>query len=218
MSLINRFNKTNLDLENPAPAGGPINDPQSNYTHKYTNKDKYLDNFSVSSSPNSIFGTEGENIQEKSSFEKTNLDLERNLPTGGPINDPSSGFVHKYTRKEPYLDKFQGARSLNSDFGTIGKEILPNSIFATTGLDVENPNAGVKQGGTGGPNRTNSYNVPTGIYTFMRSTNIFNESTNYDVGILREKNNTIKNFLLHKYTPTNLYLDSQDWKDKFNQY
>lgn len=38
------------------------------------------------------------------SFTKTNLDLESNLPSGGPINDPASRYVHKYTSDNTYLN------------------------------------------------------------------------------------------------------------------
>jgi hypothetical protein len=36
------------------------------------------------------------------SFSKTNFDLENPKPQGGPINDPSSGFIHKFTPKNTY--------------------------------------------------------------------------------------------------------------------
>ena len=84
--------------------------------------------------------------------------------------------------------------------------------FNKTNLDVQNPLP------LGGPNRTNSYNIPTGLYESNRSTNIFNISTNYDISVLKEKDNTTKKFQLHKYTPSNKYLLSKDWEDKFNQY
>ena len=37
------FRFTNLDLEDKRPAGGPQNDPASNYVHKFTPDNKYID-------------------------------------------------------------------------------------------------------------------------------------------------------------------------------
>ena len=49
-------NKTSYDLTNTQPAGGPINDPESGFTHTYTPNNKYLDSFDVRASNNSNFG------------------------------------------------------------------------------------------------------------------------------------------------------------------
>ena len=76
--------KTNLDLTNPNPFGGPINSSRYNHQHLYTPNNSYLDKFSEAASPNSAFGTKGDEILPGSIFEKTSLDIENPLPTGGP--------------------------------------------------------------------------------------------------------------------------------------
>jgi len=206
--LDESFSETNYDLENPSPTGGPIHDPKSNYVHKYSDKlgKGYLDKFQGARSKNSNFGTEGTDIKSNSSFEKTNLDLENPSPTGGPINDINSGFTHKYTPSNKYTDNYQGARSNNSSFGTEGTDIKPKSIFETTGLDVENPNAGTKQGGTGGPNRTNSSNIPNGQYINIGTNNLFGFKFKNHLGVLYNKEGTPVITKLHQYTPKNTYM------------
>ena len=42
---------TNLDVENPAPIGGPIHITDDNHQHKYTPDNTYLDNFQGAQSP-----------------------------------------------------------------------------------------------------------------------------------------------------------------------
>jgi len=37
-------------------------------------------------------------------FKTTNLDLEDNRPSGGPLNDPASRFVHKFTPRNTYAE------------------------------------------------------------------------------------------------------------------
>ena len=77
-------NKTSLDLTNPLPFGGPINASRYQHQHLYTSENSYLDKFSEFASPNSAFGTEGDEILPGSIFEKTSLDIENPLPTRGP--------------------------------------------------------------------------------------------------------------------------------------
>ena len=82
-------NKTSYDLTNSQPAGGPINDINSGYSHTYTPDNKYLDNFGAAASNNSNFGiigngTNSANIENDSIFSKTSLDIEDNRPVGGP--------------------------------------------------------------------------------------------------------------------------------------
>ena len=40
----------------------------------------------------------------ENSLNKTNFDLDSKEPSGGPINDSDSGFEHKYTPTNTYLD------------------------------------------------------------------------------------------------------------------
>lgn len=76
--------KTNLDLTNPNPFGGPINDSRYQHQHLYTPQNTYLKKFQEAASPNSAFGTEGDEVLPGSVFEKTSLDIENPLPIGGP--------------------------------------------------------------------------------------------------------------------------------------
>lgn len=76
--------KTNLDLTNPTPFGGPINASRYQHQHLYTPENTYLDKFQEAASPNSNFGINGDEVQNNSIFEKTSLDIENPLPTGGP--------------------------------------------------------------------------------------------------------------------------------------
>lgn len=76
--------KTSLDLTNPSPFGGPINASRYQHQHLYTPENTYLKKFQEAASPNSAFGTEGDEVLPGSIFEKTSLDVENPLPIGGP--------------------------------------------------------------------------------------------------------------------------------------
>jgi hypothetical protein len=39
--ISNSFDKSNLDINNTKPNGGPINEPKYNYEHKFTPKNGY---------------------------------------------------------------------------------------------------------------------------------------------------------------------------------
>lgn len=77
-----------------------------------------------------------------------------------------------------------------------------------TNLDVENPQP------LGGPNRTNSSNIPTGFYKNKSTHNITDEIGEV---VLKEKDGKDVISQLNRWTPTNTYLKSKDWEDKFNQ-
>ena len=77
-------NKTDFDLTNSNPFGGPINASKYQHQHLYTPENTYLDKFQEAASPNSNFGINGDEVQNNSIFEKTSLDMENPLPTGGP--------------------------------------------------------------------------------------------------------------------------------------
>ena len=91
----------------------------------------------------------------------------------------------------------------------IGKKInsLINS-FDKTNLDVEDPRP------LGGPNRTNSYRIPTGQYLNIGTHNITDEKGEVT---LKEKDGKDVVTQLHRWTPTNKYLNSKDWEDKFKK-
>ena len=97
-----------LDIED----NDPINVPKYNHKQEYTGKlgDTYKDEKGgmLARSPISNFGINDDEIQHNNIFKKTNLDLERTEPLGGPINTKSTrhaeGFVHKYTPTNPFID------------------------------------------------------------------------------------------------------------------
>ena len=133
------------------------------------------------------------------SFHETNLDLEDSSPLGGPIGDPSSGFIHTYTPKNTYL---------NSELASKVKGTSKNeNSFKVTGLDLENSQAGTKQGGNGGPNRTNP-SIPTGQYQNKRSSNMFGfKFSNANIDI-KNKEGKVVTTQLQQYTPKASYMDS----------
>ena len=97
-----------------------------------------------------------------------------------------------------YNKKYEDSPLASKEIGTSENE----NSFSITGLDLENPQAGVKQGGSGGPNRTNSNNIPTGQFTNQRSPNHFG---------WRFKDEVINlgpNVTLNQWTPENKYMDS----------
>ena len=141
----------------------------------------------------------------KHTRDRTNYDVEHPLPIGGPMHFPEDGHHHQYTPNNTYLDNYQEARSNNSSFGVEGEVVLKGSTFETTGLDIENPNAGPEQGGNGGPNRVVDKKIPGGLYTNKKSTDPFN--TNITPVLTNEDGNMITN-QLHQYTENNKYIDS----------
>jgi len=128
----------------------------------------------------------------KNSLNQTNLDVENSQPLGGPNSFPNYNHDQKYSPSNTYLDNYQEAASPNSSFGINNTTINNNNIFKNgTNLDVENDNP------NGGPNRTNSSNIPSGIY----STPIVNNTTAATPvgGVLMNDNGTIYKSLLHQY-------------------
>jgi hypothetical protein len=100
--LRNSLNKTDLDVENSTPNGGPISygDLDNNFVHKYGPRNTYLDvmtrggngsgDISPEGSPISDFGIEDTNLQPGNIFEISALDTISNLAgvkqgtNGGP--------------------------------------------------------------------------------------------------------------------------------------
>ena len=97
---VNTFDKTNLDLENSAPFGGPNNFPSYNHTQKWQPQDGK--GFIDSSEGQFLVGG-----KLKDSFNKTSLDLTSPDPLGGPINIPYNTQVGirtiSKTTTQPYL-------------------------------------------------------------------------------------------------------------------
>ncbi len=64
----------------------------------------------------------------QNSFDRTNLDLENNQPTGGPNNFPTNGHFQKYRPNFKYIQQPEGT--------TAGEGTLQDT-FNETGLDLE---------------------------------------------------------------------------------
>ena len=74
--------------------------------------------------------------------------------------------------------------------------------FNKTNLDLENPNP------LGGPNRSNSTNIPSGQYQIPRSSNMFGFKFNNAGLALRDKEGKVVTTQLQQYTPKASYMDS----------
>ena len=130
------------------------------------------------------------------SFNKTNLDTENSDPSGGPINDKPSNFKQVYSKDNPYFIP-----------GTQAQESQLSSSLTITGLDVESSEAGIKQGGSGGPNRTNSTNIPNGQYKAVGSSPLPLSPTPGGAA-LKTREGKDKDFTLNAYTPENTYMQA----------
>lgn len=76
--------------------------------------------------------------------------------------------------------------------------------FNKTSLDLENPNP------LGGPNRTNSNNIPNGQYITPKTWNLngYTFQSQEPGGALKTINGEIVKTQLHKWTPDNKYINS----------
>ena len=78
--------------------------------------------------------------------------IDGTLIDGGSTTDPESGFIQKYNADNAYY---------TTNEGVVRANISTNDLVSstkTTALDVEDPLAGARQGGSGGPNRTAASN------------------------------------------------------------
>jgi len=122
---------------------------------------------------------------------------------GGSTNDPVSGFVQTYNSENPYYTTKEGEvrATMNNPL---------NQSLKVTALDVENPEAGVKQGASGGPNRTAAANgtkssfIGSGEYKVLRypTKAKFIDTTEGD-----EDAGTLETMTLQQYTPDRTYLE-----------
>lgn len=129
-------------------------------------------------------------------FNQTNLDTQNKAPEGGPINAPEYNFSQIYSSNNPYFIP-----------GTQAQESKLSSSFKVTGLDVENSEAGVVQGGSGGPNRTNSTNIPSGQYKAIGSLSSPLSPTPGGAALTTREGKEI-DFTLNAYTPENTYMEA----------
>ena len=130
------------------------------------------------------------------SFNKTNLDTTNSSPLGGPINSPQYNFAQKYSTTDPYFVP-----------GTQLQETKLSQSLTITALDVESNEAGVPQGATGGPNRTNSTNIPSGQYKALGSSP-FPLTPTPGGAALKTREGKDKEFTLNAYTPQSTYMEA----------
>lgn len=143
-------------------------------------------------------------------FNQTNLDTQDKAPEGGPINAPEYNFQQQYSVNNPYFVE-----------GTQAQESKLSESFSVTALDVENSEAGVEQGGEGGPNRTNAVNRLNtvgndGTYTLQNaSTNPLTPTPGGEALKDREGKNVKQQ--LNAYTPENTYMQAMvKFRDEAN--
>ena len=123
---------------------------------------------------------------------------------GGSTNDPSSNFIQTYSSENPYYSKQEGiVRATN------GESPLTDTLKVTA-LDVENSEAGVEQGGSGGPNRTSAANGTKS--TFLDGGNYKNlryptRAKFIDTIENNEDAGTLDTITLQQYTPNRTYLE-----------
>ena len=179
--------------------------PTSGFVQRYTPTNAYYTNNE---------GTVRANISTNDLVQSTaitGLDVEnpvagtRQGGTGGPINDPNySGFIQPYTPSNPfYTDKEGIVRATNNE------SPLTNT-FKVTSLDVENSEAGVEQGGSGGPNRTSAANGNKSNFLLGGDYKVLRYPTRakfIDSNVNSEDAGTLETMTLQQYTPTRTYLE-----------
>ena len=139
---------------------------------------------------------EYDEVRENQPLDGTSID-------GGSTNDPSSGFEQIYNAKNPYYATKEGEvrATMNNPL---------NQSLKVTALDVENSEAGVKQGGSGGPNRTSAANgekssfLDGGQYKVLRYPT---RAKFIDTTENSEDGGTLKTMTLQQYTPSRTYLE-----------
>ncbi len=184
--------------------GGTTNDPASGFVQRYNSENAYYTT------------KEGEvraNISTNDlvqSTKITGLDVESNAAgtrqggTGGPINDPRSGFVQKNTPDNPFYTTKEGIVR-----ATI-KESPLSDTFKITALDLESTEAGVEQGVTGGPNRTSAANGDKSTFLEGGNYKILRYPTRakfIDIVEGDEDAGTLEVMTLQQYTPGRTYLN-----------
>ena len=123
---------------------------------------------------------------------------------GGSTNDPASGFVQIYTSENPFYTTKEGTVR-----ATEGESPLTDT-FKVTSLDIENSEAGVEQGGNGGPNRTSAANGEKSSFLDGGSYKNLRYPTRAKFIDLTEDNEdagTLDTITLQQYTPNRTYLE-----------
>jgi len=117
---------------------------------------------------------------------------------------PTSGFIQRYTPTNAYYTNNEGI--VRSDIST--NDLVQSTKI--TGLDVESSEAGTKQGGSGGPNRTSAANgekssfLDGGQYKVLRYPT---RAKFIDTTENSEDGGTLKTMTLQQYTPSRTYLE-----------
>tara|TARA_R110001592_G_scaffold108672_1_gene303513 strand:- start:3130 stop:3759 length:630 start_codon:yes stop_codon:yes gene_type:complete len=156
------------------------------------------------------------NYSLKDKLNATNFDVTNALPNGGPVSFPQYDHNHKYSPKNTYLNYstpggdgsgiYSDAAAPDSSFGIQGDIVNPtNNVFKNnTSLDITSTGPGT----TGGPNRTNSNNIPNGIYTTTIVGTRYGDSTQTGGSLTNTKGQVIKT-QIHQYLPVigQRYLD-----------
>ena len=123
---------------------------------------------------------------------------------GGTTNNPSSNFIQKYNAENTYY---------TTNEGVVRANISTNDLVSSTkitALDVENSSAGVKQGGSGGPNRTSAANGTKSTFMDGGDYKVLRYPTRakfIDTSINTEDGGTLETMTLQQYTPNRTYLE-----------
>ena len=143
-------------------------------------------------------------IEESYDITRENQPADGTSIDGGSTNDPTSGFEQIYNSKNPYYTTQEGILTANNEESPLAKSTT------ITGLDVESPEAGTKQGGSGGPNRTAASNgtkssfIDGGAYKNLRYPTRAKFINNIEG---EEDAGTLNTITLQQYTPSRTYLE-----------
>jgi len=134
---------------------------------------------------------------------KKNQPLDGTPIDGGTTNNPPSNFTQRYNAENAYY---------TTNEGIVRANISTNDLISSTkitALDVEDSEAGVKQGGTGGPNRTNASNGTKSTFMDGGDYKVLRYPTRakfIDTSINTEDGGTLETMTLQQYTPNRTYL------------
>ena len=143
-------------------------------------------------------------LLEKYNQIKKNQPLDGTPIDGGATNNPSSNFTQRYNAENAYY---------TTNEGIVRANISTNDLISSTkitALDVEDSSAGVKQGGSGGPNRTSAANGTKSTFMDGGDYKVLRYPTRakfIDTSINTEDGGTLETMTLQQYTPNRTYLE-----------
>lgn len=195
----------NLDIEtNPKTFFPKTNGRNSTFVQNWgPNANEFRNSEQGSRTGGKLYPTSDPTIATFTNAFSGNLDLENNDPASvGISGGGKEGFQPQYTPKDGqrYEDSPQG--KLRSPDSAAEK-----NNFKTSALDLESSEAGIKQGGKGGPNRIldQSKNAfQSGQYTVKRAGGL---GIGNIAGMNGQGGEVIKQ-TLHTYTPQNPYFEA----------